>query len=124
MVTLPIFFSNRPNGNYHLQANASSQNYSVYCHMTEIPGCGGRGWTLIIKINGDKVCHYWNALSFKHFRKQNFVVNLKKHCKITFFGFLFWQLLSSTSFSRVHSPTIPLCGQIRKVMQLKMDLKD
>jgi len=27
----------------------------VYCHMTEIPGCGKGGWTLVMKINGTKV---------------------------------------------------------------------
>lgn len=27
----------------------------VYCYMTEIPGCGKGGWTLVMKINGTKV---------------------------------------------------------------------
>ena len=27
----------------------------VYCHMTEIPGCGEGGWTLVMKIDGTKV---------------------------------------------------------------------
>ncbi|CAB4019509.1 Hypothetical predicted protein, partial [Paramuricea clavata] len=26
--------------------------YPVYCHMTEIPGCGTGGWTLVMKTNG------------------------------------------------------------------------
>ena len=27
----------------------------VYCHMTGIDGCGDGGWTLVMKINGNKV---------------------------------------------------------------------
>ena len=32
-----------------------SGKVQVYCHMTDIPGCGGGGWTLVMKINGSKV---------------------------------------------------------------------
>jgi hypothetical protein len=27
--------------------------------MTKIPGCGPGGWTLVMKINGDKVIFVW-----------------------------------------------------------------
>ena len=27
----------------------------TYCRMEEIPGCGGGGWTLVLKIDGNKV---------------------------------------------------------------------
>ena len=27
----------------------------VYCHMDEIPGCGSGGWSIVMKINGQKV---------------------------------------------------------------------
>ncbi|XP_028414182.1 uncharacterized skeletal organic matrix protein 5-like [Dendronephthya gigantea] len=28
--------------------------YKVYCHMTDIPGCGVGGWTLVMKLDGTK----------------------------------------------------------------------
>ncbi|CAB4020140.1 Hypothetical predicted protein, partial [Paramuricea clavata] len=43
-----------PNGAYTLQENVTSSPYKVYCHMTDISGCGGGGWTLILKVDGDK----------------------------------------------------------------------
>ena len=27
----------------------------VYCHMTALNGCGGGGWTLVMKMDGLKV---------------------------------------------------------------------
>ena len=47
-----IFLSN---GVYQLKNNHSLEEYQVYCHMTEISGCGSGGWTLVMKIDGDKV---------------------------------------------------------------------
>ena len=41
------------NGVYNL--GNSPEQYQVYCHMTEIPGCGNGGWTLVMKIDGTKV---------------------------------------------------------------------
>ena len=41
------------NGVYNL--TNSLEQYQVYCHMTEIPGCGHGGWTLVMKIDGTKV---------------------------------------------------------------------
>ncbi|XP_028396189.1 uncharacterized skeletal organic matrix protein 5-like [Dendronephthya gigantea] len=41
-----------PNGVYTLQQNISSSPYKVYCHMKYIPGCGGAGWTLVMKLDG------------------------------------------------------------------------
>jgi hypothetical protein len=43
------------NGVYNLRSNTSLDEYEVYCHMTEIPGCGPGGWTLVMKIDGNKV---------------------------------------------------------------------
>ncbi|XP_028396193.1 uncharacterized protein LOC114520167 [Dendronephthya gigantea] len=43
-----------PDGVYTLQKNQSSPPYKVYCHMTDIPGCGGGGWTLVMKLDGKK----------------------------------------------------------------------
>ncbi|XP_028412861.1 uncharacterized protein LOC114535753 [Dendronephthya gigantea] len=42
------------NGAYTLQKNNSSPPYKVYCHMTDIPGCGVGGWTLVMKLDGTK----------------------------------------------------------------------
>ena len=44
-----------PNGIYKLQNSNSHEEYDVYCHMTEISGCGGGGWTLVMKLDGNKV---------------------------------------------------------------------
>ena len=49
-----IFRSLR-NGVYTLQQNQSLPQYKVYCHMTDIPRCGGGGWTLVMKLDGNKV---------------------------------------------------------------------
>ena len=43
------------NGAYTLRNNVSLEQYKTYCHMTEIPGCGQGGWTLVMKIDGSKV---------------------------------------------------------------------
>ena len=46
-------FSSLSSGVYHLKNGL--EEYDVYCHMTEIPGCGKGGWTLVIKMDGEKV---------------------------------------------------------------------
>ncbi|XP_028412836.1 uncharacterized skeletal organic matrix protein 5-like [Dendronephthya gigantea] len=43
-----------PDGVYTLQKNQCSPPYKVYCHMTDIPGCGVGGWTLVMKLDGTK----------------------------------------------------------------------
>ena len=43
------------NGVYQLRNYDFLEEYKVYCHMTEIPGCGSGGWTLVMKIDGTKV---------------------------------------------------------------------
>ena len=40
---------------YHLKMDSSV--LPVFCHMTSITGCGGGGWTLVMKIDGSKVVH-------------------------------------------------------------------
>ena len=32
-----------------------SREIQIYCHMTDIPGCGSGGWTLAMKLDGSKV---------------------------------------------------------------------
>ena len=46
----------RQNRAYFL--NVRSEIIPVYCHMegtTQLEACGGGGWTLVMKINGEKV---------------------------------------------------------------------
>ena len=43
------------NGSYTLSINNSPNKYHVYCHMAEIPSCGPGGWTLVMKLDGNKV---------------------------------------------------------------------
>ncbi|XP_074615183.1 putative skeletal organic matrix protein 5 [Acropora palmata] len=33
----------------------------TYCHMEDIQGCGGGGWTLVMKINGGKTTFSYNS---------------------------------------------------------------
>ncbi|CAB3985910.1 Hypothetical predicted protein [Paramuricea clavata] len=42
------------NGVYQLRNTDSLKQYQVYCHMTELSGCGQGGWTLVMKVNGSK----------------------------------------------------------------------
>ena len=49
-------FSSAPNGVYYLQLNENSEIYPAYCHMSNLSSqCGGGGWTLVMKLDGDKV---------------------------------------------------------------------
>ena len=45
---------NARNGPYFIASEAGSAQ-QVYCHMDDIPGCEGGGWTLAMKIDGTKV---------------------------------------------------------------------
>ena len=38
---------------YEIQLHETSENYSAYCHM--LGQCGGGGWSLVMKIDGNKV---------------------------------------------------------------------
>lgn len=49
----PLISSNE-NRAYTLQVD--NEEVHVYCHMTnDLMGCGGDGWTLVMKMNGTKV---------------------------------------------------------------------
>ena len=48
-------YRSSPNGVYNLQENSNSDSYRVYCHMSDLPGCYGGGWTLVLKVDGSKV---------------------------------------------------------------------
>ena len=54
---LSVSFSDAKHGVYKIKSPSTFNGYSnVYCHMTSLPGCSGGGWTLVMKINGKKVC--------------------------------------------------------------------
>ena len=46
--------SSASSGPYYLKRKGGEPQL-VYCHMEELPGCSGRGWTMVMKINGTKV---------------------------------------------------------------------
>ncbi|CAH3143014.1 unnamed protein product [Porites lobata] len=47
-------------GAYHLKTK-ELETALTYCHMEEISGCGGGGWTLVMKIDGAKTTFSYNA---------------------------------------------------------------
>ena len=50
-----LLFRSLTNGVYRLKYKDSPDEYQVYCHMSEIGGCEGKGWTLVMKMDGTKV---------------------------------------------------------------------
>lgn len=53
-----LLFSSTPNGVYYLKSNENSEIYPVYCYMSSLSAkCGGGGWTLVMKVDPDKVKH-------------------------------------------------------------------
>lgn len=49
------------NGVYNLRTAVSSGTtgqYPVYCHMEKLGDCDVGGWTLVLKMDGDKVRLY------------------------------------------------------------------
>ncbi|XP_028396192.1 uncharacterized skeletal organic matrix protein 5-like [Dendronephthya gigantea] len=58
-----LFLKNKslPDGVHTLHQNSSSPPYKAYCHMTNIPGCGGGGWTLVMKLDGNKNTFIYNS---------------------------------------------------------------
>ena len=51
-----MLFSSATDGVYNLQLNETSEIYPVYCHMSNLSlQCGGGGWTLVMKVDGNMV---------------------------------------------------------------------
>lgn len=50
-----MMLSSLTDGIYEIQLHETSENYSAYCHMSELDQCGGGGWSLVMKIDGNKV---------------------------------------------------------------------
>ena len=56
IVHIPNYYSIRQDKVYHIVV--ASLPHTVYCHMSELPGCGAGGWTLAMKIDGTKVRNF------------------------------------------------------------------
>ena len=73
------------NGAYYLATKEEGVAYT-YCHMEDIPDCGGGGWTLVMKIDGAKVPYVqWLNLSGSFlviFREISFTIKTMKTCKL------------------------------------------
>ena len=64
--TIPSFHESllliRYKGNKAYPLRVGSVTIPVYCHMTDDLGsCGGGGWTLVMKIDGNKVVNSKNS---------------------------------------------------------------
>ena len=63
-------------GAYYLKTEAGGVAHT-YCHMEDIPGCGSGGWTLVMKIDGEKVTFpliwitMWSNMDASLFRFEN-----------------------------------------------------
>jgi len=55
----------KSNASQLVTLNLDSKPTSILCHMGDF-GCGDRGWTLVMKIDGNKVCH-WSTEYHCHF---------------------------------------------------------
>lgn len=51
--------SSSPSGFYNITTGGDT--WKTYCNMGRIPGCGEGGWTLVMRINGSKVCYKING---------------------------------------------------------------
>ena len=104
-----VLFRSFSNGVYKLKNNDSLEEYQVYCHMTEISGCGTGGWTLVMKIDGNKVkviLKKWN------FNQPNGQQTVYHEC-----------LKNALLNFRLSSTIVHLTGPTRGPTQLKTDLK-
>ena len=48
-------FRLKQDGVYRVQANTFSGYTGTYCQMSALKGCVGGGWTMVMKIDGNKV---------------------------------------------------------------------
>ncbi len=69
LISFSACCSESTSGPYYLRTEEGGVAHT-YCHMEDIAGCGGGGWTLVMKIDGKKVdeakiSHYLLFLSNK-----------------------------------------------------------
>ena len=74
------------NGVYKIKTSTTSGFNDVYCQMTSLPGCfGGGGWTMVMKINGTKVCFRevlvlslitWSVATHRHLLREKIVFRI------------------------------------------------
>lgn len=44
-----------PDGAYNIYNSEDASVTKTYCQMTSLEGCAGGGWTMVMKIDGNKV---------------------------------------------------------------------
>lgn len=49
-----ILEAKRADGNKAYELEIEGQKTQVYCHMTDLGDCGGGGWTMVMKMDGNK----------------------------------------------------------------------
>lgn len=54
LIYFSAYCSESNSGPYYLKTEEGEVAHT-YCHMENIPECGGGGWTLVMKIDGNKV---------------------------------------------------------------------
>lgn len=50
-----LCYSKAKNGPFKIKTNTTLGTSHIYCQMTSLPGCDGGGWTMVMKIDGNKV---------------------------------------------------------------------
>lgn len=97
--------SDLANGVYNIQTEYGTGKTKTYCQMTSLKGCAGGGWTMVMKINGNKVLfrnfelHY--SLLFSGDCYDSTVTECNYKCRITNSGNLLRKLqkLSCTKWN-------------------------
>ena len=57
-----LSFSSAPDGVYYLKSNESSEIHPVYCQISSLSAkCGEGGWTLVMKLDKNKVDKTWHT---------------------------------------------------------------
>ena len=83
-----VWYTTRSRGNEAYLLRMDYGSVPVYCHMTssDIGACGGGGWSLAMKIDGDKVIYLlWMAIGSicVSFTKSKLLLMKKRHLSAT-----------------------------------------
>ena len=99
-------FSGSKSGAYYLKTKEPKAALT-YCHMEEISGCGGGGWTLVMKINGAKVEKAYKTVSkilrLSNLSAEDFIALIaKRHSLLIYYSSIqskvfWWQTITSAS---------------------------
>ena len=68
-----LSFSSAPDGVYYLKSNESSEIHPVYCQISSLSAkCGGGGWTLVMKLDKNKVYNGWHSKQYTNFQWRSY----------------------------------------------------